>query len=129
VNYAGKVGEAQNVVDEIGKADGEALAIKADVSNSQEVRQLFDKTIEAFGDVDVLVNNAGIMTLSNIAATDDATFDRQIAVNLKGTFNGLREAAKRLRNYGRIINFSSSVIGLRLETYGVYARRNRQSKR
>lgn len=122
MNYAGKVGEAQNVVDEIGKADGEALAIKADVSNSQEVRQLFDKTIEAFGDVDVLVNNAGIMTLSNIAATDDATFDRQIAVNLKGAFNGLREAAKRLRNYGRIINFSSSVIGLRLETYGSLCR-------
>jgi 3-oxoacyl-[acyl-carrier protein] reductase len=121
VNYAGKADEAQNVVDEIRKADGEALAIKADVSNPEDVRQLFDKTIEAFGDVDVLVNNAGIMTLSNIAATDDATFDRQIAVNLKGTFNGLREAAKRLRNYGRIINLSSSVVGLRLETYGVYA--------
>ena len=121
VNYAGKADEAQNVVDEIRKADGEALAIKADVSNSEEVRQLFDKTIKAFGAVDVLVNNAGIMTLSNIAATDDATFDRQIAVNLKGTFNGLREAANRLRNYGRIINFSSSVVGLRLETYGVYA--------
>src|SRR6516165_1779657 len=71
VNYAGKVGEAQNVVDEIRKADGEALTIKADVSNSEEVRQLFDKAIEAFGDVDVLVNNAGIMALSNIAATDD----------------------------------------------------------
>jgi 3-oxoacyl-[acyl-carrier protein] reductase len=60
------------------------------------------------------------MKLSSIADVDDATFDRLIAVNLKGTFNGLREAARRLRTGGRIINFSTSVIGLRLETYGVY---------
>jgi len=61
------------------------------------------------------------MLLSSVATTDDTVFDRQMAVNLKGTFNGLREAAKRLRNGGRIINFSTSVVGLKLETYGVYA--------
>ena len=48
-------------------------------------------------------------------------FDRHIAVNLKGTFNGLREAARRLRSGGRIINFSTSVVGMKLESYGVYA--------
>jgi len=48
-------------------------------------------------------------------------FDGLVAVNLKGTFNGMREAAKRLRNGGRIVNFSTSVIGLRLETYGIYS--------
>ena len=74
-----------------------------------------------FGGVDVLVNNAGIMQLARIAETDDALFDRHIAINLKGVFNGLREAAKRLRNGGRIINFSSSVVGLYQPTYGVYA--------
>ena len=69
----------------------------------------------------MLVNNAGIMTLAPIAdADDDAHFDRQIAVNLKGTFNTLREAAKRLRSGGRIINFSSSVVGMLMPTYGVY---------
>ena len=56
-----------------------------------------------------------------IADSDDALFDRQIAVNLKGTFNTLREAARRLRDGGRIINFSSSVVGLLQPTYGVYA--------
>ena len=61
------------------------------------------------------------MLLSSVATTDDTVFDRQMAVNLKGTFNGLREAAKRLRDGGRIINFSTSVVGLKLETYGVYA--------
>ena len=71
--------------------------------------------------MDVLVNNAGIMTLATIAEADDAAFDRQIAVNLKGSFNTMREAAARLRAGGRIINFSSSVVGLLQPTYGVYA--------
>jgi NAD(P)-dependent dehydrogenase (short-subunit alcohol dehydrogenase family) len=64
------------------------------------VRGMFDAAEAAFGGVDVLVNNAGIMPLSTIADTDDATFERLINVNLKGTFNTLREAAKRLREGG-----------------------------
>jgi 3-oxoacyl-[acyl-carrier protein] reductase len=71
--------------------------------------------------VDVLVNNAGVMSLAPLADTDDAQFDRQVAINLKGTFNTLRLAAKRLRPGGRIINFSSSVIGLALPGYSLYA--------
>ena len=59
--------------------------------------------------------------LATIADSDDALFDRQIAINLKGTFNTLREAAQRLRDGGRIVNFSSSVVGLLQPTYGVYA--------
>jgi 3-oxoacyl-[acyl-carrier protein] reductase len=69
----------------------------------------------------VLVNNAGIMQLATLGESDDANFDRQIGVNLKGTFNTLREAGKRLRDGGRIVNFSTSVVGAKLETYGVYA--------
>jgi 3-oxoacyl-[acyl-carrier protein] reductase len=82
---------------------------------------MFDAAEAAFGGVDVLVNNAGIMKLAKIADSDDALFDQQIAVNLKGTFNALREAAKRLRDGGRVVNFSTSVVGVKLETYGVYA--------
>ena len=81
---------------------------------------MFDAAEAAFGGIDVLVNNAGIMALAPIAETDDASFDRHIAVNLKGTFNTLREAAKRLRHGGRIVNFSSSVVGMLMPTYGVY---------
>ena len=82
---------------------------------------MFDAAEAAFGGVDVLVNNAGIMKLAKIADSDDALFDQQIAINLKGRFNAMREAAKRLRDGGRIINFSTSVVGTKLETYGVYA--------
>ena len=58
------------------------------------VARMFDAAEAAFGGVDVLVNNAGIMNLAPIAESDDALFDRQVAVNLKGTFNTLREAAQ-----------------------------------
>jgi 3-oxoacyl-[acyl-carrier protein] reductase len=67
------------------------------------------------------VNNAGIMQLKPLTDTNDALFDRHIAVNLKGTFNGMREAGKRLRTGGRLINFSSSVVGSKPENYSVYA--------
>ncbi len=121
VNYAGSEAEASALAKKIKAGGGRTITVQADVSKPVEVARMLDATEKEFGDVDVLVNNAGIMTLSSIATTDDGMFDRLIAVNLKGTFNGLREAAKRLRPGGRIISFSTSVIGVRLETYGIYA--------
>jgi 3-oxoacyl-[acyl-carrier protein] reductase len=122
VNYAGSPDEAQAVVEAIKWHGGEAMAVRADVSDSGAVRSLFDAAIDRFGRVDVLVNNAGIMppALPQLADTDDATFDRLFAVNVKGTFNTLREAAQRLQQGGRIVNFSTSVIGLGLPGYAVY---------
>jgi 3-oxoacyl-[acyl-carrier protein] reductase len=120
VNYAGKAGEAEAVVRTIEAAGGRAVTAQADVSDAGAVARMFDSAEAGFGGVDILVNNAGIMKLASIAQSDDAAFDSQIAVNLKGSFNGMREAAKRLRSGGRIINFSTSVVGLKLETYGVY---------
>jgi len=82
---------------------------------------MFQSAETAFGGVDVLVNNAGIMNLATIVDSSDALFDRHIAINLKGTFNTLREAARRLRDGGRIVNLSSSVTSLLQPTYGIYA--------
>ena len=121
INYSGNAAPAEELARKIEQAGGKALTAKADVGDAEAVRRMFDAAETAFGGVDVLINNAGIMMLSSLAEADDANFDRQISVNLKGTFNTLREAAKRLRNGGRIINFSTSVVGLKLETYGVYA--------
>ncbi len=121
VNYAGNAASAEEVVSKIEAAGGKAVTAQADVADADAVRRMFDSAETAFGGVDVLVNNAGIMMLSPLADADDANFDRQISVNLKGTFNTLREAAKRLRNGGRVINFSTTVVGLKLESYGVYA--------
>ena len=121
VNYAGHVASAEELVAKIRRAGGEALAVKADVSDAAAVTSLFDATEKAFGGVDVLVNNAGIMTLGRIADVDDAAFTRQVDINFRGTFNTLREAGRRLREGGRIVNLSSSVVGLKFENYGVYA--------
>ncbi|WP_145588970.1 SDR family oxidoreductase [Yersinia rochesterensis] len=121
INYSRADEEAEALVRKIQQAGGNALSAKGDISDSADVVQLFAKAEAAFGGVDVLVNNAGIMSLSTIADSDDEHFDRQIAINLKGSFNGMREAAKRLRDGGRIVNFSTSVVGLKLEKYAVYA--------
>ncbi|CAG0926044.1 unnamed protein product, partial [Notodromas monacha] len=73
-----------------------------------------------YGRLDVLMNNAGIMRLNKIEDVDDETIDQLLAINLKGPLYTMREAAKRLAHGGKIINLSSSVVGMKLETYGVY---------
>ncbi len=121
VNYAGKAQPAEDLVRQIEAAGGKAVAHQADIADPEAVRKMFEAARTAFGGVDVLVNNAGIMKLATIADSDDALFESQIAVNLKGSFNTLREAARQLRDGGRIVNVSSSVVGLLQPTYGVYA--------
>ena len=121
INYSGDAAPAEALVDRIESSGGHARAAQADVSDPAAVRRMFDAAEAAFGGIDVLVNNAGIMALKPVAEMADDGFDRLIAVNLKGTFNTLREAARRLRAGGRIVNFSSSVVGLYQPSYGAYA--------
>jgi 3-oxoacyl-[acyl-carrier protein] reductase len=121
VNYARGHAEAEQLVRTIETGGGNAIAVQADIADPNGIAALFDAGAKAFGGVDILVNNAGIMKTSPIAQTDDASFDMQIAINLGGVFRGMREGAKRLRDGGRIINFSSSVVGLYQPGYGVYA--------
>jgi 3-oxoacyl-[acyl-carrier protein] reductase len=121
VNYARGRAEAEELARVIAAGGGKAIAVQADISDPTGIAALFDAGETAFGGVDILVNNAGIMKLSPIAQTDDAAFDTQVATNLGGVFRGMREGARRLRDGGRIINFSSSVVGLYQPGYGVYA--------
>jgi 3-oxoacyl-[acyl-carrier protein] reductase len=123
VNFAGNHVEAARVVDAIVTAGGGAVAVQADVADAAAVRRLFDEAARHYGRIDVLVNNAGIMpsALPALADTGDATFDSLFAINVKGSFNTMREAARRLERGGRIVNFSSSVIGLALPGYAIYA--------
>ena len=121
INYSSNAGPAKTLVHQIEARGGRALAAKADVTDPDAIRGMFDAAERAFGGIDVLVNNAGIMKLARLADSDDASLDQQIAVNLKGSFYGMREAARRLRDGGRIVNFSTSVVGTKLETYSIYA--------
>lgn len=123
VNYVGNREKAETVVQEIHAAGGDAIAVQGDVSNSQDVESLFDWAEKTYGGVDVLINNAGIQTPKpiNIADTDDELYDKIFNINTRGTFFTLRQAARRLRNDGRIVNFSTSAIGLAMPGYAVYA--------
>lgn len=123
VNYAKNREQAEAVVREIHDLGGDAIALKADVSNAKDVESLFDKAEKTYGGVDVLINNAGVMAAkpTNIADTDDELYDKIFNVNTRGTFLTLRQAARRLRNSGNIINFSTSAIGLAMPGYAIYS--------
>jgi len=122
VNYAGNEKAASEVVAAIEAASGIASAVQADVSVPADAKKLFDTTERLYGHIDALVNNAGIMPPQTpfLKDTDDETFDRLIAVNLKGSFNTMREASTRLKEGGRIVNFSSSLVGTALPGYSAY---------
>lgn len=112
---------AAGVVRDIEGAGGRATWLQADVSDPNAVRRLFDHHDRSFGGVDVVVSNAGIMRLAPFAQMRDEDFDRMFAVNAKGSFNVLREGARRVRDGGRILMLSSSITQLRSPTYGPYA--------
>jgi 3-oxoacyl-[acyl-carrier protein] reductase len=112
---------AAGVVRDIEAAGGRAIWVQADVSDAQAVRRLFDANDRAFGGIDVVVSNAGIMRLAPIRNMTDEDFDRMVDVNQKGSFYVLREASRRVRDGGRIIALSSSITQLRSPTYGPYA--------
>jgi len=121
INYAGGKELADQVVAGIRQQGGDAIALQADVSKAAEVKALFDAAIAHYGRVDVLVNNAGIMVTKPIKDTTDEDFTRQFEINVRGTFNTLREAATRLADNGTIINSSSSTTRLMLPAYGTYS--------
>ena len=123
VNYVGNQEKAETVVKEIHAEGGDAIALQGDVSNSQDVESLFDSAEKKYGGVDVLINNAGIQTPKpiNFADTDDELYDKIFNINTRGTLLTLRQAARRLRNGGRIVNFSTSAVGLAMPGYAIYA--------
>ena len=121
INYTNNRSATDLVVSEIKSLGGNAISVRADVGDSVEVKALFDAAITHFGKIDILINNAGTAIFKAIQDTSDEELDRIFAINVKGTFYCLREAATRLSNGGRIINISSSVTRLILPTYGAYA--------
>jgi 3-oxoacyl-[acyl-carrier protein] reductase len=120
INYASSASEASKLVVELRQAGHQAIAIKADVANADDVRRIFDEAENQLGKIDVLVNNAGILKVQPLAQHSDELFEQTFNIHARGTFNTLREAASRLNDGGRIINFSSSTVALNLPGYAVY---------
>ncbi|PQV44948.1 SDR family oxidoreductase [Paraburkholderia sp. BL21I4N1] len=120
VNYASSSTEADALVTQLTAKGVKAIAVRADVSNPDDVRRLFETTEQQLGKVDLLVNNAGVFKPMPLADTSDAVYDQTFDINVRGTFNTLREAAKRMNDGGRIVNFSSTVLALNLPGYAIY---------
>ncbi len=120
INYASNTEEAENTVAALRAAGHTAIAVQADVALPDQVRALFDTTERELGKVDVLVNNAGILKTAPLADTSDELFARTFAINVRDSFNTMREAATRLNEGGSIVNFSTSVVGLKPPGYAIY---------
>jgi len=121
VNHSKSPEKARQTVAHICENGGTALAIQADVSQREQVRRLFDKSIAHFGRVDVLVNNAGIMYNRLLKDHSQEEFTRLFDVNVRGVFNTLQEAERKLSDHGTIINFSSSTVKLMFPQYALYS--------
>jgi 3-oxoacyl-[acyl-carrier protein] reductase len=120
VGYAGRPASAEAVVAEITAAGGRAVAVRADVSQPADVLRLFTESVAALGSIDVVVNSAGIMAVRPIADGNVEEFDRAIAINLRGAFLVLGQAARHVQPGGRIIALSTSVIATAFPGYGPY---------
>src|SRR6267154_2886524 len=104
LTYSASPGKADGVVRSIKAAGGKALAIKADAADPEAVRLAVAKTIGTFGGIDILVNNAGVAAIAPIEQFSLEDFEKLIAVYVRGLFVATPEAARHLREGGRIIH-------------------------
>jgi pteridine reductase len=105
VHYNSSAGPADELCEEIRRGGGEAAAIGADLSSAEEVRRLARKAAEAFGGIDVLVNNASIFPSEKLEEVDEALWERTMAVNLRAPFFLIRHLAPVLRERkGAVVN-------------------------
>lgn len=120
IGYAGNQAQANETVAEIQAKGGNALAVQGDVCKTEDVDKVFSTTLEAFGRVDAVVSNAGMMDLAPIKAANVDAFDRMMTTNARGTFLVLAKAAEVLGEGGRIVALSTSVIAKATPGYGPY---------
>ncbi|MFL1874991.1 SDR family NAD(P)-dependent oxidoreductase [Hansschlegelia beijingensis] len=109
VNYASDKAGAEKVVAEIAAKGGSAIAVQADMSKAADVTRLFDEAAKAFGELDVLVNNAGVYQFATLDEITEEHYRRQFDVNVLGPLLATREALKHFGpNGGSVINISSN---------------------
>jgi 3-oxoacyl-[acyl-carrier protein] reductase len=119
-SYHTKAGAAAEVVARVQAAGGTVHAVQADLGDSAAAARLFAQAEELLGPLDILVNNAGVVAGDPIAETSDEVFDATFKVNVKSPFVLIREAARRLRDGGRVINISTLntvMVGPRMAPY------------
>jgi len=118
ITYTKGADAAATVVKSIEKAGGKAIAIQADAADAEAVKSAVEKTVAAFGGIDVLVNNAGTAIPKSFEDTSLEELDRVIDINVRGVFVATQAALKHMKEDGRIINIGSCV-GERMFTPGL----------
>ena len=103
VNYRDNAAAAAEVVDGITRQGGSALAVQADIASVDDNRRLFDAAEAAFGPIDIVVANASVVVIKPVVDSTEEDFDTVFGANTRGTFFTMREAARRLRDDGRIV--------------------------
>lgn len=121
VNFAGNQKAADDTVEAIADASGQAIAVQGDVADEQAMEQLFQKAEDAFGGIDAVIHSAGRMVLGTLAELDLAELDALHRTNIRGTFVVNQLAARRVREGGAIVNLSTSVVKLAFPEYGAYS--------
>lgn len=122
VNYASDTKGADAVAREIVANGGQAIALQGDVSNSSDVRRIFEQATNAFGSLDILVNNAGVYQAMPISELTEVEFHREININLLGPLLTIRESLKHFREAGgSIINIGSAASRSLPAEYSIYA--------
>jgi 3-oxoacyl-[acyl-carrier protein] reductase len=107
VNYVQNAAKAQEVVEAVEASGSRAVAVQSDIGKIEDVRRLFRTAEERFGGVDAVINNASISIFKPHTEVSEEEFDRVFRIIARGTFFALQEAAKRLRDGGRVVNISS----------------------
>ncbi|KQV08135.1 glucose 1-dehydrogenase [Leifsonia sp. Root112D2] len=110
IDYVANPDETDTIISRVEAAGGHAVGIKADVSKTDDLRAMIDTAVQNFGQLDVIVNNAGIETRTSILETTEDDYDRVLDVNLKSAFFGTQLAAQRFIEQGTgglVINISS----------------------
>lgn len=120
IGYVGDQMQADATISEIRAKGGNAIAVQGDIGKTEDVDKLFSATVDAFGRVDAVISNAGVMELVPIKAANVDAFDRMMTTNVRGTFLVLAKAAEVLGSGGRIVALSTSVIAKATPGYGPY---------
>jgi NAD(P)-dependent dehydrogenase (short-subunit alcohol dehydrogenase family) len=120
-NRSSSKAEADETVKALKDGGGKAVALQADLTRVPEVVKLFDEAAKQFGGLDIAVNTAGKVLKKPIVETTEEEFDEMFAVNTKAAYFFIREAAKRLRNGGKIVSIGTSLLAAFTGLYSTYA--------
>lgn len=121
VNYAHSSDKAQEVVKQIEQYGSEAIALQADMGKVSDIRRLFKEVSDRYGEIDILINNAGIAVQSTVSEVTEEDYASVFAINVRGVLFALQEATKHIKEGGRIVNVSSSTTVYPSPGLAVYA--------